>query len=114
MKTIKVIKVIDLINLIANEDEIPKRIKIRGNIFEWKVTENGTGYCNVEKYKGYDWLENYISLDNRDDLNTNVEIIEENKSIEKIKITFTTFDIRDKVNEIIDVINEIKENKEEK
>ena len=74
----KKIKVIDLINLIANKEEIPKKIKIKGNIFEWKVAEDGIGYYNTEEYKGYDWLENYISLDDCGDLNTVVEILEDN------------------------------------
>lgn len=105
----KTIKVIELINMIANGEAIPKAIKIRGNIFEWQVREEGTGYYNISEDIAYYWLEDYISLDNYDDLNTNIEIIEEGKPIEELKSTFTTFDIRDKINELVNIINEMKE-----
>jgi len=94
----KTIKVIDLLNKIANGEEIPKKIKVKDYIFIWKVSDNGTGYYNVKEDTGYYWLENYVSLDNSEDLNTEIEIIEEEpeidiqklKGIEKTSTTIST------------------------
>ena len=70
----KKIKVIDLLNKIANGEEIPKKIKVKDYIFIWKVSDIGTGYYNVKEGTGYYWLEDYVSLDNLEDLNTEIEI----------------------------------------
>ena len=78
----KTIKVIDLLNKIANGEEAPKKIKVKDYIFIWKVSDNGTGYYNVKEDTGYYWLEDYISLDDLQDLNTEIEIIEEEPEID--------------------------------
>ena len=78
----KAIKVIDLLNKIANGEEIPKKIKVKDYIFIWEVSDNGTGYSNVKEDTGYYWFENYVSLDNSEDLNTEIEIIEEEPEID--------------------------------
>ena len=78
----KKIKVIDLLNKIANGEEIPKKIKVKDYIFIWKVSDIGTGYYNVKEGTGYYWLEDYVSLDNLEDLNTEIEIIEKEPEID--------------------------------
>lgn len=111
----KKIKVIELLNEIANREEIPRVIKVRGNTFKWEINENGTGYYNVGKYKGYDWLENYISLDSYEDLNTEVEILEDNiEEIEELPENIDEFgwlEVKDKINELVKAINSIRKDK---
>jgi hypothetical protein len=71
----KTIKVIDLLNKIANGEEVPKKIKYRNNIYEYEDSDyfgNDIGYL-FERY-------NSIAI-----LNDEVEIIEENKIPEKLK-----------------------------
>ena len=92
----KTIKVIDLLNKIANGEEVPKRIDYGGLI------------------EGYEYLLNNIK---RFSLNDEVEIIEdtlkEDKKIEYIDyLTFNDFSnenkvwyLENKVNEIIDKVN---------
>ena len=115
------IKVIDLLNKIAN-GEMPKTIELHGELYSYHDKEHG--YCR------YFSDNNYICLESDyywfDILNDEVEIIEENKKIEKIgannykwnyaypiKTPQPVVDnlelIRQKINEIIDKLN--KENK---
>ena len=120
-------KVIDLLNKIANKEEIPL-IKYNGRILhydylnEWFEDKRDNGYCKMEVYY--------------EDLNDNVDIVEEPiveepKKINKIRIDYnsinidkafetgtTTFFIEkdiaifqclsSKINEIIDKINEVE------
>ena len=106
-------KIIDLLNKIANGEKVPNRIKYEKHIYEY---EEGT----------YDWsyyIQNngtikFLLTDvfNSDDnilniLNNELEIIEEPKKIEKIDISngISVVNVAYKLNEIIDYIN--KENK---
>lgn len=109
-------KVIDLLNKIANDGKIPERIKY--NDYEYRYHDKEHGYCR----SGYDCT--YICLDTEyylfDILNDEVEIIEENNKIEYVGRTYdlTDFhknypevaemlrDLADKTIEIIDFINE--------
>ena len=65
------ITVIQLLNKIANGEEVPKKIKIRDKIYEYKHTTNGTG-CVTEDW---DWF-NDMMFDEQLTLNMDVEIIE--------------------------------------
>ena len=119
-------KVIDLLNKIANGEEVPKRIMYNNIIYTWDIV----GYLHYEDkhYSERAFLEGY-----RTDmcLNDEVEIIEdtpkEDKKIEKIKnyrikrtmgldckiqeekisknYSLEEQEIVDKINEIIDKIN---------
>ena len=75
------IKIIDLLNEIANGEEVPKKIKHEGLIYNWDIT----GYLHYEDEHTREraFLEGY-----RTDmcLNDEVEIIEEDKPIEELKI----------------------------
>lgn len=117
------IRVIDLLNKIANNEELPKKIKYKNNIYEYDgETQN---YCSPINMI-WDFLigKDIVAL-----LNDEVEIIEEPKKIEKIEI-YEDLDghyflnnrdkkiyIRcdeidfmvDKFNELIDEINNLKE-----
>ena len=110
------IKIIDLLVKIANEKEIPKKIKFEYLIYEL-TPERNDYYCK----NGMRWFTN--ELNSLGVLNDYVEIIEEPKKIEKWN-KFALEDIRECTeedlkgyirvlaetqNEIIDEINNLKE-----
>ena len=118
----KIIKVIDLLNKIANGEEVPKKIKYQGVTF---TLEEEVYYVPNELYS----LIDYIKLKERD-LNDCAEIIEEDNKIEKLdlydethlllndymnydmakyKIHKSITEFTYKINEIIDEINSMKE-----
>jgi len=113
-------KVIDILNKIANGEEVPKKIKYNRKVYEYQeesydYTINNEKFLMTEVFDNYD---NVLSI-----LNYNVEIIEEDKKIEKIKKVVCYSDLIDrnefvveylaelkyKINEIIDYLN--RENK---
>lgn len=118
----KTIKVIDLLVKIANEEEIPKKIKYRDKIWEHTLTLSGRGYQYYSEYY-QDWrtLQNQVYLE--ECLNDEVEIIEEPKKIEKITVREKTLGFPNgewtarnidkafaiKINKLIDEINNLKE-----
>ena len=97
-------KVIDLINMHARNEEMPKQIKV--------------GDCNeVLTYDGYNYTLDGTPLDGFLDffecLNKEVEIIEEDKKIEKISYDdHVGIDLSEavcnKLNEVIDAVNKLK------
>jgi len=99
-------KIIDLLNKIANGEEVPKKIKYNDKIYIAKgnVIENFVDYCSDED----EWCFNhYVRYEN---LNDEVEIIEDNKKIEKLNIDdIDYFTMNNKINEIIDILNEMRE-----
>ena len=113
------IKVIELLNKIANGEKAPKKIKILGVKFEWFEG------C----YRSCDVLRKYLSdcwrLDNI--LNDTVEIIEEQQDIDIQETQYLdlekySFDVTDgfaidivlKINEIIDEVKQLENNKQDK
>ena len=74
----KIIKVIDLLNKIAN-GEIPSEIKYKNRIY--KYDSNEKDYMHEDVFNCYDYLigNNFKDLDN---LNDTVEIIEEQEEID--------------------------------
>ena len=112
-------KVIDLLNKIANGEEIPKKIKVLGDIYYYCGEElTGNRYYNEPEGCGG----RRLSF-NTSQLNDEVEIIEEDKKIEKLKkktasdngveilINPNIEDIAKKVDEIIEEVNKLKESK---
>ena len=94
-------KVIDLLNRIANGEEAPKKIKIK----QW---ENNAEDEDLE-YELFDRLYNEDF-----ELNDEVEIIEEDKKIKKLNENNTNvltniIENRKKINEIIDKLNSMEE-----
>ena len=81
-------KVIDLLNKIANGEEVPKRIKYRYHIYEY---EDGYDFVCDDLELPY-FAENYCN--DYEDLNSEVEIIEEDKKIPTLKnLNLTKIDI---------------------
>ena len=113
-------KVIDLLNKIANYEEVPEKIKYNGTIY--KKANDG----EIDFYYGEDFNKTLLldKLNDTNELRDEVEIIEEPKKIEKIvfnndgdivyyengeKHRFTTNKqtkyLAHKLNEIINCIN---------
>lgn len=70
-------KIIDLLNKIANDEEVPKKIKYNDYIYSAKgnAIDNFVDYCSEED----EWCFNhYVRYEN---LNDEVEILEEKKKI---------------------------------
>lgn len=121
-------KIIELLNKIANGEEVPKKIKFYGKYYIWY--DNGytgnKGYC-LEPLKADS--NSFLEINTVYDLNKGVEIIEEDKEIEKIndilrvddleppydcnleKIWVQTIKNHNKINELIDKVNSL-ENKQ--
>lgn len=76
-------KVIDLLNRIANGLDVPKKIKYSDKIYELNDEQNAY-YMNVEEDDEENYGRNFWSGYNFNILNEQVEIIEENKKIEHI------------------------------
>lgn len=118
-------KIIDLLNKIANGGEVPKKIKFKNNIYGF-IERNDNVYNYKQIYNGR-FIDNYLCdgwfMDSEAILNDEVEIIEEDKKIEKIDhlivydirqfedlreyMEITIYDLFGKTNKIIDKINEI-------
>ena len=102
-------KVIDLLNMISKGEEVPKEIKYNGCLFAFE-RQTQDYYC--EEYGN---LFEYLTNEHRtgEFLNEEVEIIEEDNTIKKIDRTkpFSTFDVAEKVDEIVDILNEMREDK---
>ena len=103
-------RVIDLLNKIANGEEIPKRIKIISNNYNKEFYFDGDIYMYKDEYEEYAMTDD-LSIEMS--LNDEVEIIEEEKKIpEKLKLSApypecddTRFeDVENKINEIIDCL----------
>lgn len=125
-------KIIDLLNKIANGEEVPKKIKWENIIYAY--SEYDKDYLEYpfsdEEYKGlFDMRNNILTQF----LNDEVEIIEEPKKIEKLPyyslekiqksknkdewyenrlklLEKRINDYHNKINELIDEINNLKEN----
>ena len=125
----KTIKIIDLLNKIANGEEVPKKIRIAGWCYNFEWIEHDSNY--FDKNGDID-LMSCLSMCN-DELNREIKIIEDNEKIEKIPYQFnlgyiycninetaqeeinkTINGIYDKLNEIIDHINKIEEKLDER
>ena len=116
------IKIIDLFNKIANNEILPVLIKYDGRL--WKLCENEREYYREIFPESVYFFEDYIpnNFDLLCTLNDEVEIIEEEKEIEKIGKIYDGFTDSyydtclettiKKVDEIIDVVNKLKKEME--
>ena len=98
-------RVIDILNKIANGEEVPEKIKVDDKYYCYDETDS------AEFYRYRTILEDELLTDYAN-LNDEVEIIEEDKKIEKLTASSTNMfnqALVDKINEIIDYLN--KENK---
>jgi len=108
-------RIIDLLNKIANGEEVPKKIMFRRNVYVW-IERNDNIFNYKREYNGK-LIDNYFCddwfVDSNDILNDEVEIIEEDKKIEKIDLDDLLGigyyegkqTLAGKINEIIDHIN---------
>lgn len=98
-------KVIDLLNKIANGEEVPKKVKYKTHYWEYKEEEKD--YQDDED----DYVFSCSNYDITAMLDNEVEIIEEDKKIKKLKhakeddILVNGESLLDKIDEIIDYIN---------
>ena len=120
-------KVIDLLNKIANGEEVPQKIKVGNKIYNYETFNIGKGdnYFTAEwrEVKGYriNYDGTYYYLEIRDyNLNDEVEILEESKRMpEKItmragmvgsidnkleNLNINTMAVENKINEILDYL----------
>ena len=119
------IKIIDLLNKIENDEEVPKKIKWQGHIYEYS--------CSNRFYYQNSWSMYRDFYKEGNCLNDEVEIIEEPKKIEKlepvrgsdlsdltdkdmvlknnalIELCKTLNNMNNKINELIDEINNLKD-----
>jgi len=108
-------EVIDLLNKIANREEVPKKIKYDTKNYYFR------NYDYKEYYIDEDYIDEQTSFIDCIDfykLNDEIEIIEEDKPIEKLdyeinenNVDTCTEKIRCKINEIIDKLNELEESR---
>ena len=102
------IKIIDLLIKIAKE-EAPKKIMYDGDI--WKFDDDEQDYSDEAKYLFADYMSDFAYKP--EFLNDEVEIIEEEKEIEKINYEeHIGIDLSEavcnKINELVDEINKLK------
>lgn len=111
-------KIIDLLNKIAKGEEVPKEIKFEGELCSFDV-EDKDYYC--ERYGNIVWYLVDTSNNMNEVLDTELEIISEEKEIEKLGYccvnkngeTRNFVDVeevlKNKINELIDVINDMRD-----
>ena len=110
------IKVIDLLNAIADGKELPEKFMYKGHLY---YRQKAKGIC----YRCDELNEIFEECLVLEDLNDTIEIIEEPKKIEKIEmctgeimgfdgVENITTELKNKINELIDEINNLKEKKE--
>ena len=95
----KTIKIIDLLNKIANDEEVPHFI-----------VEGQEYYLGADGYLKNSFGDEVEWLIYKEWLNKEVKIIEE-KEIEKVSVKTNNHNVRkvaNKINELIDTINELK------
>lgn len=103
-------KIIDLLNKIANGEEPPK--KIRFNNIEWNRVYGEKNVCYIDEYDSDFFI--YIFRNNLDfTLNDEIEIIEKPKNIKKLdenntNVLTNIIENRKKINEIIDFLDYLK------
>lgn len=107
-------KVIDLLNKIANGEEVPRKIKCHWEyVYTYDDTREEYAYIQNDGTRfDDDWLVCNV-------LNNEVEIIEEDKEIEEINFitehdSFSTIDqykLQETINKIIRAVNELKKGK---
>ena len=111
-------KIIDLLNKIAKGEFLPKKIKYDDEIF---IYDNQVDkYWSIDHTNNlYDILSRYVGIA----LNDEIEIIEEDKKIERLwsdkiinvndgkQLANHLWEIEKKINEIIDIVNKLKDDR---
>lgn len=127
----KKIKIIDLLCLKSVGEEVPKKIKYKGIVYEQKnMGDAGEGYVNITNGIN-NWLCKHIDFEDENDLNGHVEILddEENKDIPPIpddelyeiskynpldikpndeKMDYNFKVLQEKINQVVEEFNEFR------
>ena len=107
------IKIIDLFNKIANNEKVPNHIISNNVIFHYDDNvqdyENDFEYLFRDSFSNFGRSDEFLNIEVEE-----VEIIEEEKEIEKITLQFSETQkeknrlFKDKINELVDEINKLK------
>ena len=108
-------RIIDLLNKINNNEEIPEKVKYEDTIFEYSKKQKeyihkiNDWYSETLLFKVMNT--HFIS----DLLRTEVEVLEENKEIEELLAdAYTSPDTLNKINELVLAVNKLNKEREEK
>lgn len=109
-------KIIDLLNKIANKEEVPMKIKLNNEIYSYTNDDYKTSnekWLFSESYTDKTaWLDDFLRLE--------IEIIEEDKPrIDKVEMCTSgimgfdgveniTYELKNKINELCDIINDME------
>lgn len=115
-------KIIDLLNKINNNEEVPEKVKYEDTIFEYDKSQKE---YNHKKDNGfYETLLYRVMTTHFIDvlLEAEVEVIEENKEIEELTIlenlknydNYSIYANRAKINELVRAVNKLNKEREEK
>ena len=111
-------KIIDLLNKINNNEEVPEKIKFNGIVFEYDKRQQEYNYKNDDGY--YETLLYRVMTTHfiRSLLRAEVEVIEENKEIEELD-NMELINARPevnaiKINELVRAVNKLNKEREEK
>lgn len=107
------IKIIDLFNKIANDEEVPNHIMLNNVVFHYdddaQDYENDFEYLFRDSFSNFGRSDEFLNIEVEE-----VEIIEEEKELEKITLQFSETQkeknrlFKDKINELVDEINKLK------
>ena len=110
------IKIIDLFNKIANNEKVPNHIISNNVVFHYDDNvqdyENDFEYLFRDSFSNFGRSDEFLNIEVEE-----VEIIEEEKEIEKITLQFSETQkeknrlFKDKINELVDEINKLKKEK---
>ena len=107
------IKIIDLFNKIANNEKVPKHIILNNVVFHYDDNvqdyENDFEYLFRDSFSNFGRSDEFLNIEVEE-----VEIIEEEKELEKITLQFSETQkeknrlFKDKINELVDEVNKLK------
>lgn len=104
----KTIKIIDLLNKIANGD-IPTKIKYKDIVYKYDNYKGDCGYVDMTQ-NPYKWFEKEIDCDVQDYLNEEIEILEDEKKLpKKMPYKCSMVDANSKEQFFVDNINTLRD-----
>lgn len=106
-------KIINLLNKIANGEKVPENIVFRGE--QYGFYKDNYTYCDENMCDRWLFDDLYRITDI---LNDKIELIEENKEIEEYKTKYTErcidVEVRNKLNELVRAVNKLNKESEVK
>ena len=111
-------KVIDILNKINNNEEVPEKIKFDDTVFEYDKEQKEYNHRKDDGF--YETLLYRVMTTHFIDvlLEAKVEVIEENKEIEEFRTEYAMSQMdkqfEDKINELVRAVNKINKEREEK